>query len=126
MTMKNALLLLALPLLLSVAACTHQTTTCETDTVSFTTDVQPIFTANCNLSGCHNSQDKADGVNLSSFSGVSSQVKAGNPSDSELYEVITATGSKKMPPAGNPALSADQISTVKTWIEQGAANTDCP
>jgi uncharacterized membrane protein len=124
--MKKPLLLLTIPLLLSVAACTHQSPVCETDTISFATEVQPIFTSNCNMSGCHNSQDRAEGVNLSSYSGAANQVKAGNPSSSELYEVITATGSKKMPPAGSPALSADQISTIKTWIEQGAENTDCP
>jgi uncharacterized membrane protein len=124
--MRAFLLAAAAALVLQQSACTHDSPTCDTDTVSFATEVQPILASNCTMSGCHNSQDKADGVNLSTYKGVSAQVKAGNPSSSDLYEVITDTGNDRMPPSPNPALTADQISIIKTWIEQGANNTNCP
>ena len=35
--------------------------------VSFTSNVLPIFEQNCNDSGCHDAQSRADGIDLTSY-----------------------------------------------------------
>lgn len=113
-------------LLLLASACTHESATCDTDTVSFQTEVLPILNSNCAMSGCHDSQTKEEGIDLSIYKGAAGITNAGNVSSSDLYEVITTTGRNIMPPAPRTALSSDQIAIVKKWIEQGAKNTNCP
>ncbi|MGI9473595.1 MAG: hypothetical protein ACR2NZ_18780, partial [Rubripirellula sp.] len=44
----------------------------------------------------------------------------GQPDQSRLYQLITSTDNNSMPPSSRPALSADQIATVRRWIVAGA------
>lgn len=116
--------------------------------VSFSLDVQPIFTANCALQGCHSTlggQSPVQGQNLMAGSawaniynvqvvelGTGSTVKRIDgasmvPTDSYLYDKITDccghTGSYMPPQAsGRPRLSQTQIDTIGNWIMQGAQN----
>jgi len=109
-----------------LAACKHPVpVSCNTThTVAFNQAVLPILTSNCNMSGCHNAKDAAEGVILTDYAHIMEIVKAKNPSGSKLYEVLISTGEKRMPRDGS--LPADQIATIKLWIEQGALQTDCP
>jgi mono/diheme cytochrome c family protein len=53
-------------------------------------------------------------------------VSPGNPNNSKLYEVIKfASGEGKMPPTGNPQLTAIEIDSIRAWISYGALNQDC-
>jgi uncharacterized membrane protein len=97
---------------------------CSADTVYYTLDIQPILTANCAMSGCHDAITRADGVNLSNYTRTMSTggVVAGNPSSSDLYSEIVRG---KMPPRGYPALTQAQKDLIAKWINQGAKNLAC-
>ncbi len=99
---------------------------------SFSADIQPIFTANCALSGCHNLTAQA-GLNLlqgqaySNLYNVSStQVNTKKrvlPNDADnSYLVIKIEGKQtvgsKMPLGGS--LSDTNIQLIKNWINKGA------
>jgi mono/diheme cytochrome c family protein len=83
--------------------------------VTFSQVNQNVIQPNC--VSCHSGASAPNGVDLSSFAGVSSQVVAGDPQSSRLYQVI-ANGS--MPPTG--ALSQAQVQQVSDWITAGAKN----
>lgn len=106
-------------------------------TVSFQTNVQPIFTANCAVSGCHTGPSPQRGLDLSAGNAyanivnVKSQeipylyrVKPSNSDSSYLYMKITGasgiTGARM--PYLRPQLSQTDIQTVQSWINQGAKN----
>ena len=101
-------------------------------------DVQPIFTANCALAGCHTGTVPAEGQNLSSGNafgntvGIPSvqlpsmnRVTPNDPSQSYLVHKIEGThlsvgGSGLRMPLGRGALSSTQIATIGAWITSGA------
>ncbi|MFN4084111.1 MAG: c-type cytochrome domain-containing protein [Bacteroidia bacterium] len=95
------------------------------DTVCFNTQILPIIVSNCAMSGCHSSNNPADGVNLSNYGGIINEVKPRNANDSKLIKEITRTDSKRMPPPPANPLPADFIELLKKWINQGALNTVC-
>lgn len=102
---------------------------------SFGADVQPIFTQNCAVSGCHAGSSPRVGLNLEagkSFDflvGVQSaagsctnlkRVEPGNPAQSALVlRLEGSTCGPRMPFGGLPLPDA-QIETVKAWIQAGA------
>ena len=95
----------------------------DTTTISFSADIQPIFTASCALSGCHVAGAKAPNLStgvayLSLQNG--GYVVAFDPDNSQLMLWLTG---KKTPgmPLGNspdPVINAK----VSAWISQGAKN----
>lgn len=93
--------------------------------IDYTADVQPILVKHC--ISCHGSRDPASGLSLvhreSALSELDSGMFAiapGRTQDSELLRRIsTINESERMPPEGEP-LSAEQISVLHNWIEQGA------
>ncbi len=105
------------------------------DPISFINEVQPIFTANCALSGCHAGTSPASGLNLSSnaysrivnvSSGQRSSlflIKPLDPDNSYLIHKIKGndiSGSRM--PFGRPPLTVDVIALIENWIRQGALN----
>lgn len=102
---------------------------------SFSQDIQPIFTASCALSGCHNSTAQA-GLNLSQGQAYANLVnvdssqdpskKRVNPGDvANSYLVIKIEGNQsvgtRMPQTGG-VLSSIKIQNIKNWIDKGAKN----
>ncbi|MCF7798015.1 MAG: hypothetical protein K9N36_09635, partial [Candidatus Marinimicrobia bacterium] len=98
-------------------------------TVDFDTQVQPIFTSNC--VGCHTSSHPT-GLNLTTGNSYdllvdvesanyspALRVVSGDASTSVLYNKIANTGVHGgiMPPSGGP-LSAGDIETIQTWINE--------
>jgi len=87
----------------------------------FETDVAPIFTSAC--IGCHGNEKPKAGLDLSTPQGVVEGsesgpiIVAGNPDASRLFELVE-TG--EMPPKESARLSAEQIETIRNWIERGA------
>lgn len=99
-------------------------------TVSFAADVQPIFDQRCIV--CHDSGGTsglrlvaqfsyADLVGVTATSYAAVRIAPGDPQASVLYNKITDTGlyGGRMPAVGDP-LTAPQIQTIRTWIEEGA------
>jgi len=101
---------------------------CDPDTVYFVNHIQPLLNSSCGTSGCHDAVSQQDGVRLTDYSSVvqTGKIKAYDPADSELYEVITETEpDDRMPPNPYNALTADQIEMIRKWIAQGALNNQC-
>ena len=101
---------------------------CDSNVVYFEKDIMPILRQNCAYSGCHGGGTYEDGVNLETYQKTitTGKVRAFNPNNSELYEVlVTNKQSERMPPAPNAKLTTDQINLVAKWINQGAKNEIC-
>ncbi len=90
--------------------------------VCFQENVLPIFVSNCAMSGCHNSIDKEEGYDLTSYEGIMKGVVANHPSRSEVYKVISGNN-PSMPAQNYPKLSNKEVSYIKLWINMGAKNT---
>jgi hypothetical protein len=111
-----------------------------TDAVCFTRDIQPIFTANCALSGCHAGTSPQQNQNLSAglayqyIVNVASNERAGmkrvlpfQPDSSYLVHKIQGTqlsvgGSGARMPLGAAPLTQGQIDLIRAWIAAGAKN----
>jgi hypothetical protein len=105
---------------------------------SFSTDIQPIFTSNCALSGCHNStaqeglillqgQAYTNIVNVDSTQDTQRPVrKIVLPADAaNSYLVIKIEGNQTVGdrmPQGRSALSSVRINNIKNWVNRGAKN----
>ena len=91
--------------------------------VSFQSEVLPILTQRCALSGCHVAGGPR-GIDLRSYESVlqggqrGAIVVAGNAAGSELVNQIV-TGN--MPPGG-PPLEDAQVQLITDWINDGADN----
>jgi hypothetical protein len=96
---------------------------------------QEIFLANCTGASCHNSQYKAQGLDLQSpnlaarlvgvpaTEGPGLLIDLATPSSSVLYTKVTATppfGARM--PIGAAPLESDEINCVLAWITQEATS----
>lgn len=94
-------------------------------TVSFINDVAPILKENC--FACHDSKKKKGKFEMTSYAkfregGTNDDpVTPGNPRESLIIDLLTATGANRMPPkeAGEP-LKKEKIAIIARWIEEGA------
>ena len=102
-------------------------------TVSFTTDIQPIFTTTCMV--CHappqlsGNMDLSPGAGYGSLANVVSsgyppavRVVPGDPTLSVLYHKVFGTGQygSAMPLGGT--ISQSDLTKIQTWIAEGARN----
>jgi hypothetical protein len=112
---------------------------CE-DSVCFERDIQPIFSANCALSGCHAGTSPQQGQNLSeglayqNIVNIPANERAGMmrvtpslPDSSYLVHKVQGTqatvgGSGGQMPLGGAPLSQSQINLIRAWIAAGAKN----
>jgi hypothetical protein len=96
------------------------------DSVSFSTDIVPLFNTYCNISGCHSGSSPEGNFNLESSIAYMELMKPGTgyidtvtPGFSVLYTQLISV-SQPMPPTGK--LDDCRIEMVLKWIEQGAKN----
>lgn len=97
------------------------------DSVSFQTEVLPIFQSNCAMSGCHAQNNPQKNVRLNTYTNVmnSGVIEPGNPDRSELVELIEENDEdKRMPPPPSARLTQAQIALIRKWIAEGARNTN--
>jgi WD40 repeat protein len=94
--------------------------------LNYQDDALPVFRNNC-LS-CHNSDQKKDGLDLSSYASMLAGnsdgpvVTPGDPENSPLYRVITHEDEPTMPPKRDKLAKAD-LDLIKRWIASGALET---
>jgi len=105
--------------LIGLFSCTHNSDITNVRTVSFNSEVLPVFQTNC--SECHGGGKSEAGLNLTNYNGIMQGITPGNAYKSELYQSITATLGI-MPPGKHDALNQDQRSLIFVWINQGAKN----
>jgi ankyrin repeat protein/mono/diheme cytochrome c family protein len=90
--------------------------------IDFQRDVQPIFREHC--VSCHGPDQQMSGLRLDRRAdalrgGSQSDIGPGTAQGSRLYHrLIGTTFGMQMPPAG--PLGAEQIETIKQWIDEGA------
>jgi WD40 repeat protein len=92
--------------------------------VSFINDIAPLLKEKC--FGCHgakNPKGKLDMTKYVSFRKGGTKddpIVPGNPDESYLITVLTATDKKRMPPkeSGDP-LSKNQLALMERWIKEG-------
>ncbi|MEM9586398.1 MAG: PSD1 and planctomycete cytochrome C domain-containing protein [Planctomycetota bacterium] len=112
----------AMALMVLGIACGPIGATAEID---FTRDVQPLLTKHC--LECHGATKRRGGFRVDSSRSVFGEADSGErpivpgeSADSELIRrIVSRDEGERMPPDG-PRLSAQQLSTLVTWIDQGA------
>lgn len=114
---------------LSLAGC-YKTTTLLVDntpaitqTVSFSTDILPLLTANCAKSGCHNGSISPNLTSANAFNSLvnGNFTNAATPANSLVYLWLTGKESATMPlgASNNPS---NINGFILAWITQGAKN----
>jgi YVTN family beta-propeller protein len=111
-----------------------------TGSVKFSRDIQPIFTQNCTLSGCHNPIDKASGIDLTTWGAImkngsnfGAEVIPFNSKWSHLVQHINndtnvaPVAEPHMPPFRPPVsngrpLPQNVVILIMKWIDEGARN----
>lgn len=89
--------------------------------ICFETDVLPIFQSNCAKGGCHDAASHEEGYTLTSYATIMSKgIVPGNPAASKIFEAITISKGEKFMPQGAPALTEQQLTTIRQWITAGA------
>lgn len=95
----------------------------DTATISFSADIQPIFTASCALSGCHVTGAKVPNL----ITGIAYQalqdggyIVPNDPENSQLMLWLTGKKSPGMPLGNSP--NQEINAKVYAWIFQGAKN----
>lgn len=95
------------------------------ENVDYSLHIQPLFNEHCNNSGCHNSEDNAGGIRLTSYGelfAVPFLIIPGSPDESQLFLAVDGQSVNFMPPPyGNSVpLSENNIQGIRTWILEGA------
>ena len=100
--------------LLILTSCTYQEISlCETDEPSYSDCVKPIFEEHC--MGCHYTNNTDAIMDLSNFQVIQDKVMDGSIIESLEREI-------GFMPKNGERLSADAISIIKKWKENGAQN----
>jgi mono/diheme cytochrome c family protein len=87
--------------------------------VDFVREIQPIFQAHCY--GCHGPNRQMAGLRLDSKKiALAKVVIPGRAAGSALYQRVAGMGDQARMPMNGEALKSDQITLIKTWIDQGA------
>ena len=105
-----------------VGSCKHKTKFDELTQVSYAGSIAPIISSNCAFSGCHGDSTFKK-MKLTSYDALmKGGIKAGDPSNSKLYNKIKSLGDDIMPKKPYSELSEKQIQLIYVWIGQGAKN----
>jgi len=116
--MKYTIVILLSGILLS--SCNKETETdpvvepTPTPTMSFSTDVQPIFNTTCNGSYCHGGG--ADGKTFGTHAEITAV-----PSATVIGAINHSSGFEPMPKS-QAKLSQEKIDTITAWINEGSLN----
>jgi len=92
----------------------------ETD-VSYTQHVQPYFTRRCATSGCHDDQNRAGNLSLTSWINTTARVGVVIPNDSQSSLLVQKIDGRLPHPPEVPILiNENQVNGIKSWIDAGA------
>jgi uncharacterized membrane protein len=117
---KSLMLSLAVTFVLSASAFAQETkapAAAEIKSVTYATDIKPIFEARCVR--CHSSEKYKDGLHLNTLKGVLKGVpgrKIVTPGDS-AKSFLVEYSSRHWP---YKQLTPEQNSLIKAWVDQGA------
>jgi hypothetical protein len=118
-------------LALSALTVASLQTGCAEKSVTYLGDVKPIIDVNC--ASCHvpgGAGYEKSGLRMDSYDGLMKGTKfgavvvPGSSVSSTLYLLVAgkADPSIRMPHGGQDPLTADEIATIRRWVEPGAKN----
>ena len=87
----------------------------------FETDIQPVLTVKCGK--CHSGKIQKGGLDLSSIAGIRHGGESGEAAVAATVDeslLWTMIDGGDMPPAGQPALTADERELIRRWIVAGS------
>jgi hypothetical protein len=91
--------------------------------VDFDAKVQPFFATYC--FNCHGPNRQRGRTRFDTKAGILARVTPGDPDNSRLVHMITATDDDHMPPSSvQNQPSADDIAMIEQWIKEGAKISD--
>ena len=84
--------------------------------VSFADHIYPVFQVKCAFSGCHAQPNPADGIDLSTWAGVTADPNIVFPGEPDLSRLVwtidpSVSGVSKMPPIGYARPITDRSNT---------------
>lgn len=88
---------------------------CDTTTISFKTNIQPILNASCALSGCHDAATPTNGYNFGLYSGAKLALDQGR-----LLGAIRHESGFSAMPKNAPKLDDCSINKIVRWANLGA------
>ena len=95
----------------------------EDSTIDFVIDVRPILAAHC--LDCHGPEKHSGGLRLDSHEGAArggdsgKSLLGGSLESNELYARVSSSDRAYRMPKNAEALSAEELDTIKRWVEQG-------
>lgn len=89
---------------------------CNTASVSFSSDVNPIIQANC-ITGCHSAVNQSFGIVLEQYE----QIKNEAQNERFIKAINHESGASPMP-KGATKLAQCKVDKIRAWIEDGALN----
>jgi hypothetical protein len=133
MAFKISIFVLALFVCIGLTGCYYDTeeelypdsgsTTCDTISVSYETDIKPILSTKCSYSGCHTNVNAAAGIPLETYAGVKAYLDADK---ARFLASITWDGSvsnsRNMPDGASTKMIDCNINTIRAWINAGYPN----
>lgn len=149
MSSINTRILFVIPSIAAFSACKHHpetlliidppvndgvnpidtaTNPCSPDTVYFTNTILPIILSHCSMPGCHNTAtDDNNGIVLTNYGQIMNYVQPFSLGGSELWDdAINETDPDKiMPPPDANQLTSAEMTSIQSWILQGALNNSC-
>jgi mono/diheme cytochrome c family protein len=99
-------------------APTLQKPSAKATKIDFSREIQPILKARC--ASCHGGTERQGGLSLDSKALAGKTIIAGKSGQSALLTRLLGKDGQAQMPLGFAPLSPQQISSVKTWIDQGA------
>lgn len=95
--------------------------------ISYSQNIYPVLQVKCAFSGCHASPNPSQGLDLSTYSGVTADPNIVFPGEPDLSRLIWAIEGRPpiepMPPIGYARpVTTEQLRGIKKWIEEGAEN----
>ncbi|MBE0648165.1 MAG: cytochrome c [Bacteroidales bacterium] len=88
---------------------------CDSTSVSYSTSIAPIITANCNV--CHSTANPSGNVITDTWEGLNTQALNGN-----LWGGVNWENGYIPMPKDASKLSDCDLAKIKNWINQGAPN----
>lgn len=85
---------------------------CDTSTLTFQADIEPLIANKCGVTGCHVTGGTGNGL-FDSFQGVKNKADNGS-----LRNRVLVT--KDMPPSGS--ITACELQLIEAWLDAGAPN----
>ena len=105
------------PALLLPISCASLTETLPTETISFKTQVAPVFERSCGSCHAVGGKNSRDAVFLTAAGGADyAAIKAG------INSALREIGNGAMPPRGGTAVSRAEYLNIKAWMSQGSQN----